>query len=69
MGYKKGKGLGKNEQGRAEIVEASKQKGRRGLGMNIQGFEPSDVKWAFEKEEVLWFDMLFTLNFHKCIWL
>ena len=32
MGYKEGAGLGKYEQGRTAPVEASKQKGRRGLG-------------------------------------
>lgn len=52
MGYKEGKGLGKNEQGRANIVEASQQKGRRGLGLSVTGFEPSDVEWNFEKEKV-----------------
>ena len=52
MGHQKGKGLGRNQQGRANIVEASKQRGRRGLGLSVQGFEESDVGWDFEKEEV-----------------
>lgn len=53
MGYKKGKGLGKHEQGRVEIVEASKHRGRRGLGLLIPGLEAADDKdWDFETEEV-----------------
>ena len=52
MGYQKGLGLGKNQQGRADIVEASQQRGRRGLGLHIKGFEQPDVEWNFEKEEV-----------------
>ena len=52
MGHKEGKGLGRNQQGRANIVEASKQRGRRGLGHSIQGFEEADVGWNFDKEQV-----------------
>lgn len=52
MGYKSGTGLGKYEQGRVNIVEASKQRGRRGLGLTIPGLEPSDKKWDSTKEEV-----------------
>ena len=53
MGYKEGKGLGKEQQGRTEIVEASNQRGRRGLGLKISGLEPSkEVDWNFEVEEV-----------------
>ena len=52
MGYKKGSGLGRHGQGRKEIVEASSQKGRRGLGHIVPMFEPSDVVWKFELEEV-----------------
>ncbi|KFM76234.1 Cap-specific mRNA (nucleoside-2'-O-)-methyltransferase 1, partial [Stegodyphus mimosarum] len=52
MGYKTGTGLGKFEQGRVNIVEASKQRGRRGLGLHIEGLEPSDVKWDSAKEEI-----------------
>ena len=52
MGYKSGTGLGKFSQGRVEIVEASKQKGRRGLGMTPSAFKPSDVEWNFDKDEV-----------------
>ena len=53
MGYQEGKGLGKHEQGRVEIVEASKQRGRRGLGLTIRGLEPSDdVEWDFSDDHV-----------------
>lgn len=53
MGYKEGKGLGKNAQGRVNIVEASLQRGRRGLGMTIEGLEPSmDVDWKEEDDQV-----------------
>ena len=52
MGYKEGKGLGKNEQGIAVPIEASKQKGKRGLGHIVPGITPSDVGWDFEKEHV-----------------
>lgn len=52
MGYTEGKGLGKHGQGRQEIVEASRQRGRRGLGHKIEGFEPADIEWDFEKEKV-----------------
>ena len=52
MGYKEGTGLGKHEQGRVNIVEASTQRGRRGLGLTVTGFEPSAIEWDFNKEEV-----------------
>lgn len=47
MGFKPGKGLGKFEHGRVEPVEASTQKGRRGLGMkpSIVGEVPRDFTW------------------------
>ncbi|CAK1551141.1 unnamed protein product [Leptosia nina] len=62
MGYKPGKGLGKLEHGRVEPVEASTQKGRRGLGLkpSLVGQIPRDFKWspdetkAESKEEVIW---------------
>ncbi|ESO94138.1 hypothetical protein LOTGIDRAFT_161337 [Lottia gigantea] len=53
MGYKEGKGLGKFGQGRTEIVEASKQKGRRGLGLFLDGLEAEDVEWNFDLEEII----------------
>ncbi|KAL8619662.1 hypothetical protein ACOMHN_019717 [Nucella lapillus] len=52
MGYTEGTGLGKHGQGRQEIIETSKQRGRRGLGHKIEGFEPADIEWDFEKEKV-----------------
>lgn len=52
MGYKSGTGLGKFEQGRVDIVHASKQRGRRGLGLHIAGLEPSDTIWDSEKDQV-----------------
>ncbi|CAI9585126.1 unnamed protein product [Staurois parvus] len=61
MGFREGEGLGKFGQGRKEIVEASKQKGRRGLGLILKGFEKDlDVDWRNQPEptayeEVDWF--------------
>lgn len=53
MGYKKGKGLGKNESGRVDIVEASNQRGRRGLGLTLKGLEgKSGATWE-EDEEIM----------------
>lgn len=53
MGYKEGTGLGKNAQGRVDIVEASMQRGRRGLGLTVKGLEPSaDVDWSEENDKV-----------------
>ncbi|KOB77085.1 S-adenosyl-L-methionine-dependent methyltransferase ftsjd2 [Operophtera brumata] len=63
MGFKPGKGLGKFEHGRTEPIEASAQKGRRGLGAmpSVVGSIPKDLmKWSPEdtkaspKEEVAW---------------
>jgi len=59
MGYQEGKGLGKYEQGRTEIVKESTHKGRRGLGVEPTGFETDFEKtWKEEdvilKEEVKW---------------
>ncbi|XP_076874850.1 cap-specific mRNA (nucleoside-2'-O-)-methyltransferase 1 [Brachyhypopomus gauderio] len=61
MGFKEGEGLGKFGQGRKDIVEASTQRGRRGLGLSLQGFEGElNVEWQDEAqpsafEEVMWF--------------
>ena len=59
MGHVKGRGLGKEEQGTADIVVQQMQLGRRGLGMKIAGFEPSDETWEFE--EVYFFGEFFSL--------
>ncbi|XP_067884484.1 cap-specific mRNA (nucleoside-2'-O-)-methyltransferase 1 isoform X2 [Heterodontus francisci] len=61
MGYREGEGLGKFGQGRKEIVEASMQRGRRGLGLKLKGFDGDlDVDWQEEiepgaYEQVEWF--------------
>ena len=52
MGFQIGEGLGKFGQGRSNIVEASKQRGRRGLGFEIEGLEADDVEWAETDKEV-----------------
>lgn len=48
MGFKPGKGLGKFEHGRVEPIEASTQKGKRGLGFQASavGEAPKDFKWS-----------------------
>ncbi|XP_054618304.1 cap-specific mRNA (nucleoside-2'-O-)-methyltransferase 1 [Dunckerocampus dactyliophorus] len=51
MGFRVGEGLGKFGQGRKEIVEASTQRGRRGLGLMLQGFQGElNVDWRDEPE-------------------
>ncbi|KMQ92394.1 cap-specific mrna nucleoside-2-o-methyltransferase 1-like protein [Lasius niger] len=48
MGYKPGKGLGKNDQGRVEPVEAITQQGRRGFG--FIAYQASKKKVAILKK-------------------
>uniref|UniRef100_A0A8C2HB36 Cap-specific mRNA (nucleoside-2'-O-)-methyltransferase 1 n=1 Tax=Cyprinus carpio TaxID=7962 RepID=A0A8C2HB36_CYPCA len=61
MGFREGEGLGKDGQGRKEIVEASTQRGRRGLGLTLKGFQGDlNVDWQDEPEpsaieSVTWF--------------
>ncbi|XP_050952937.1 cap-specific mRNA (nucleoside-2'-O-)-methyltransferase 1 [Labeo rohita] len=61
MGFRVGEGLGKYGQGRREIVEASTQRGRRGLGLTLKGFQGDlNVDWQDEPEpsaieSVSWF--------------
>jgi len=51
MGYKKGTGLGKEGQGMVGIVESSKQKGRRGLGLRVTVENTEEiVDWRTEKQ-------------------
>ena len=52
MGFQVGEGLGKFGQGRSNIVEASKQRGRRGLGFSIEGLDADDVEWVETDKEV-----------------
>ncbi|KAL1483684.1 hypothetical protein MTO96_033019 [Rhipicephalus appendiculatus] len=47
MGYKAGAGLGKNNQGIPDIIPTSKQRGRRGLGLSMEGLEPSILSDSF----------------------
>lgn len=49
MGFREGEGLGKFGQGRKEIIEASTQRGRRGLGLTLKGFQGElNVDWRDE---------------------
>uniref|UniRef100_A0A7N6F616 Cap-specific mRNA (nucleoside-2'-O-)-methyltransferase 1 n=1 Tax=Anabas testudineus TaxID=64144 RepID=A0A7N6F616_ANATE len=53
MGFREGEGLGKFGQGRKEIVEASTQRGRRGLGLTLQGFQGElNIDWQDEPEQL-----------------
>lgn len=53
MGFKKGKGLGREHQGRADAIQVEMRQGRRGLGAEKTGLEPSlEVTWDHEKDEI-----------------
>lgn len=52
MGFSKDKGLGKLGQGRIEPIEASEQKGRRGLGLKLDGLDAAAVKFDPTMENV-----------------
>lgn len=45
MGYKEDTGLGKLGQGRVDPIEASLQKGRRGLGLRLDELDAAAIKW------------------------
>ncbi len=56
MGYTEGKGLGKHEQGRVNIIEASKQRGRRGLGLQLRGLDADEsAEWDPNNDKVSMF--------------
>ncbi|KAL0117568.1 hypothetical protein PUN28_010402 [Cardiocondyla obscurior] len=52
MGYQPGKGLGKDDQGRVNPIEAFKQRGRRGFGHCAPGLEEAGLEWNPEEEEI-----------------
>lgn len=60
MAYKEGEGLGKHGQGRQAPIEASAQKGRRGLGFEHKELQEANYKFNPEeemvqaKEEITW---------------
>lgn len=53
MGFTPGSGLGKRGQGMRDIIPTSKQRGRRGLGLSMEGLEPrADITWDFDEEKI-----------------
>lgn len=72
MGFREGEGLGKFGQGRREIVEASTQRGRRGLGLKLQGFQGElNVDWR-DEPEVNTFCCFYSVNselFTHTVWI
>lgn len=52
MGHQPGKGLGLKGQGITAPVEHSKQRGRRGLGLIIEGLEEGKVEWDPSMEHI-----------------
>jgi hypothetical protein len=62
MGYQKGKGLGKANQGIATPIDESNQIGTRGLGFKVKNFERRIESWNYENdpasanETPLWLD-------------
>ena len=49
MGYKAGKGLGREDDGITKPIEDSSHKGRRGLGFSLEGLEKDEVDWKPEE--------------------
>lgn len=52
MGFNPDQGLGKSGQGRIAPIEASEQKGRRGLGLKLDGLDNAAVKFDPAMENV-----------------
>lgn len=57
MGYKKGSGLGRNKQGIVAPIEASKQRGRRGIGHSVKQLEPANLVWD-DTYEVIFYSFI-----------
>ncbi|RDD44641.1 Cap-specific mRNA (nucleoside-2'-O-)-methyltransferase 1 [Trichoplax sp. H2] len=53
MKYTPGEGLGRHSQGRRNIIEASKQRGHRGLGSENKHFQQDeDTEWSVDDEQI-----------------
>ncbi|CAO1399811.1 unnamed protein product [Diamesa serratosioi] len=52
MGYKEDTGLGRLGQGRIVPIEASQQRGRRGLGLRLDELDAAAIKWDANIEEI-----------------
>ncbi|XP_057661537.1 cap-specific mRNA (nucleoside-2'-O-)-methyltransferase 1 isoform X4 [Diorhabda carinulata] len=52
MGYKKGSGLGKSEQGITKNLDVRYQLGKKGLGSKLRNIEDVMEKWNFSLEDV-----------------
>ncbi len=53
MGYDETRGLGRNALGPTKLIEESKQKGLRGLGYTMQGFNDEKAEWDFDNDRLL----------------